>query len=321
MHVPFYRISLCLLIGVCLMGCYQIVKRSPYADTLELAREATNAGDIEQADFYTAQYFSCACRDHQFQQAYEDIEPVLQLRSDLVPISFISGYFHDSFLWWFTVASLVMWGDKTKPDTGDWTALIVNASEGNLYCEVQATPRIETWSIIGNRPTPFPTTLIAVADAPILTLKDTEANLETTLTLETNHLPLHFIWTPKFHDLDLDSIPELWVRYNIARADGFYQVLEIFSTDIEKGMRRLHRFEGDPEGIAYHRGNGIIEVCSSYGSADQGHIGFDQYHYEMKQYDRSSNTFLTVEEKEMDHLLWGEDWAEYFIEKGYWRSP
>ena len=127
----------------------------------------------------------------------------------------------------------------------------------------------------------------------------------------TNHIQR--IWPLEFHDLDGDGKDELWVRYNKAWADGFSQELAIYRIK-DNSLELIKKFEGLAEGIARRLDGNKIQVGTGFtDNSAIGHIGYDQHHLEIWEYEKGK--FVKTSEKNVPHILWSDEWKKYYFDK------
>jgi hypothetical protein len=284
------------------------------------AEKAVAAGQKKEADFWMARYLGLTMAPNA-KGDYFDLLPLFKKREDLTrPVSFISGRYSDNFLDFFFRGTYLFWA---IPDEGideeRHEFIIRQDSDGRYFAQIKAVPYLEAWLYTREK---TQTRVIPLGDfkqPPVLivgTLKDGQPEkFFKAFELETEEHPLHYIWPVEFHDLDGDGVPEVWVRYNAAWADGFSQRLDIYKIKKSDELALVKRFEGLAEGIARRLPDGKIEV--GYGYTDQdgvGHLGYDRHRIETWEYKNGEH--VKVAERTVPHLLWGDDWEKYYFGDG-----
>jgi hypothetical protein len=284
----------------------------------EKAETAVEKGNIEKADFWMARYIGLTSFNEKTEKNYTDLYPLFKKREDLLkPTAFISGKYSEDFIDFFLRGMNDFWG---IPEEGvieeDREFAVRTTSNDKYFVQLVISPRLETWYILkeGNPISVIP--LISFEKSPFIVsgiIKDGEPEKYfDQVVIDTDEHFLHYIWPVEFHDLDNDQIPEIWLRYNKAWADGFSQVLDIYKIENDEKLVLLKRFEGNAEGIARRVGNNAVEVGEGFTEKEAtGHLGYDQHHIETFEF--KDGEFTKIAERNVPHLLWGDDWIKYYF--------
>ena len=286
-----------------------------YDQLYNQAKQAIDEGDENKADFYLARYMGLTWLDKDTEKTFTDLYPLFKIYKGSAPISFISGRYEDNFINWFVFSSHAQWGlDEEGIDEEKYSFEIISNSDDKYFVSIIAYPYIESWSLLKGEN--ISTLIMALGDferKPYIISgrlengKPVEYFNELSLNLEEH--PLQYVWLPKFYDLDNDGIPEIWLRYNKAWADGFSQELAIYKIKEGKKLELFKKFEGLAEGIARRLNDGTIEVAEGFGNS--GHLAYDKHHVEIYKY--SKGEFEKVSERDMPHILHSSEWKRYYF--------
>lgn len=278
------------------------------------AEQAIEEGNIEKADFWIARYIGLSAFNEKTEKNYTDLYPLFEKRKDLKPTSFISGAYTDEFLDFFIRGTHQFWGIPEEGVTEkDYEFAIRANSDGKYFAQLVISPFLESWYIL-KKPNSVAVIPLGSASKPPFIVSGRLENNEPVkrypfVNLDTQGHFLHYVWPIEFHDLDGDGIPEIWMRYNVAWADGFSQMLDVYKIKSDEELVLLKKFEGQAEGIARRLKDGSIEIGEGFG--ESGHMGFDKYRIETWQYENGE--FKKTSEKVIPHILLSEEWEKYYF--------
>ena len=281
------------------------------------AEQATKKGNIPASDYWLARYMGLTSFNKGTKRSFVDLFPLFGLRKDLKATAFISGYFNPDFIDFFFYGPQGMWGIQEEGiDEKKREFIVRSASNENFFVEVVMEPRIERWITIKENKN-------SVADLPLGhnavivagTLKNGEpVTFFPKIKLDSEDHDVQFVWQSEFHDLDGDGIPEIWIRYNAAWADGFSQELAIYKIKDGKELVLFKRFSGEAEGIARRLEGKRVEVGHSFTNKEAtGHLLYDQHHIEIWEYRK--NKFVKISERDVPNILWTPGWQDYYFEQ------
>lgn len=285
------------------------------------AEKAIEENDIDKSDFWMARYMGLTSFNEETEKNYTDLYPLFKKREDLLkPTAFISGKYSEDFIDFFLRGMNDFWGIPDEGVIEEDREFAVRATSNDTYfVQLVISPRLETWYILkeGNPISVIP--LISFEKPPFIVsgiLKDGEPEKYfDRVIINTDKHFLHYIWPVEFHDLDNDKVPEIWLRYNKAWADGFSQVLDIYKIENNEKLVLLKRFEGLAEGFARRLPEGKIEVGEGFTDKDTtGHMGYDQHRREV--YSFKDGEFIKESEENIPHILWGNEWEKYYFGEG-----
>jgi uncharacterized protein YxeA len=282
------------------------------------AEKAIQENKVQEADFWLARYMGLTAFNKATERNYTNLFPLFKKRKDLVPTAFISGKYSDDFIDFFIRGTYEFWGipdEGVKEDVFEFA--VRGNSEKDYFVQIIISPCLESWSILKNKNSVAVIPLISSEKAPFIVsgkLKDGKpVKYFTKCYIDTDKHFLHYIWPIEFHDLNGDKVPEIWIRYIMAWADGFSQRLDIYQIKDDKELILLKRFEGNAEGIARRLKNGLIELGEGFTNKEAtGHLGYDQHHIQTFEY-RDGN-FVKISEKDVPHILWGKSWTKYYFD-------
>jgi uncharacterized protein YxeA len=283
------------------------------------AEKAVQENKIQEADFWLARYMGLTAYNEETKRDYTDLYPLFKKRDDLAPTAFISGKYSDNFIEFFIMGPCTLWGIPEKGVKEDAFEFEVRGnSQNNYYAAIVISPRLESWSILKKDISKAIIPLVSSEKPPFIIsgkLKDGKpVKRFARYNIDTDGKFLHYIWPVEFYDLNGNGVPEIWVRYNVAWADGFSQRLDIYQIKDDKELVLLKRFEGEAEGIARKLKNGLIEVGEGFTDKEAtGHLYFDQYH--IQTFEHKNGDFVKISEKDVPHILWNKDWEKYYFEE------
>lgn len=286
--------------------------------TYQKAEKAIQENRIQESDFWLARYMGLTAFNEATERNYTDLYPLFKVRKDLVPTAFISGQYSDDFIDFFIRGPFELWGipdEGVKEDVFEFS--VRGDTDKDYFAQIVISPRLESWSILKKKNSVSVIPLIDSEKAPFIVsgkLKDGKpVKYFTKHYIDTDKHFLHYIWPIEFHDLNGDKVPEIWIRYIMAWADGFSQRLDIYQIKDDKELILLKRFEGNAEGIARRLKNGLIEVGEGFTNKEAtGHLGYDQHHIQTFEY--KNGDFVKISEKDVPHILWNTDWTKYYFE-------
>ena len=258
----------------------------------------------QSSDFYIAKRLAMAYAGDKINEGLKELEPLLSTRG-LAPVSFISGNFDENFLNWFFVGTYAMWNvSDTAINELNNSFTIIDSNQGDYSAFIVASPYVEGWAVIGGKDE-FNGILILGKNPKILFKNQKES---TSFSIDINsENGLQYVWPIEFYDIDKDGVPEIWIRYNNAWADGFSQELSVYKIQNNQ-LKFLKQFSGTAEGLARRLSNGRVEVANGFG--ESGHLGFDKYKLQTWEY--KNGDFVKISEKTIPHVLLGKDWIEYY---------
>jgi len=283
------------------------------------AEKAIQENKIQEADFWLARYMGLTFYNEATKRSHTDLYPLFEKRKDLVSTAFISGEYSNDFIEFFILGPCELWGipeEGVKEEAFEFQ--VRGDSEKDYYAAIVISPRLESWSILKkDNISKAIIPLVSSEKAPFIVsgkLKDGKPiERFTRYDIDTDGKFLQYIWPIEFHDLNGDGVPEIWIRYNVAWADGFSQRLDIYQIKDDKELVLLKRFEGEAEGIARRLKNGLIEVGEGFTNKEAtGHLGYDQHHIQTFEY--KNGNFVKISEKDIPHILWSKNWTKYYFD-------
>ncbi|KJJ85545.1 secreted protein [Candidatus Omnitrophus magneticus] len=277
------------------------------------AEDATTKGDIEQSDFWLARYMGLTAIDEKTSRGYPDLIPLFKKREDLKPTAFVSGKYDDSFIEFYARGTCGMWGVPDEGIDKEKREFIVQSfSDDRYFIEITASPRLENWSILKD---PAVVAVIPLGKNLVIHSgkldKGNAVKHFKNMPFDVGESFIHYVWQPEMHDLDGDGIPEFWIRYIKAWADGFSQELAIYKIKDDSELVLLKQFSGEAEGIARRLEGNKVEVGTGFTDKNVGHIGFDQTRLEIWEY--KDGKFIKTSERAVPHILWSKDWEKYYF--------
>lgn len=306
-----------LVLTICLIPYFCFAEQTALDTKLDeiykKAEQAIDKGDIKTADFWLARYMGLTAFNEKVEKNYTDVYPLLNKRAEsLAPTSFISGYYDEEFLDFFVRGSYRPWGiDEKGIDERSHSFEIASASNGKYFASIIASPWLEGWYIVGDKPR---NAVLCLGENVQIISGKLENNKPIKryekINLAIGEHPLHFVWPAEFYDLDNDSIPEIWIRYIATLGNGFSQMLDIYKIKDDTQLILLKKFEGLAEGIARRLPDGSIEVGEGFGEG--GHMGYDKYRIETWQY--KNGELRKTGERVIPHILLSEEWGKYYFE-------
>jgi len=282
----------------------------------EKAEQAIEQDNKEEADFWMARYMGLTSFNLETERNFSDLYPLFEKREDLLKsAAFISGKYTDSFIEFFLMVTHQFWGIPEEGIKEDLHQFAVRAnSDGKYFAQVVISPFLESRTVIKDKNSLAVIPLGSLANPPFLVSGKLENNEPVkrfpAFVLDTEQHFLHYVWPIEFHDLDKDNIPEIWIRYNAAWADGFSQMLDIYKIEDDEKLVLFKKFEGKSEGIARRLSDGTIEVGEGFGTG--AHLDFDQFRITTWQY--KEGIFEKTDEKVIPHILLSEEWENYYFE-------
>lgn len=309
----FLLITAILFLNTSATYAQDIPLEKQLAQTYKNAEDATAKGDIEQSDFWLARYMGLTATDEKTSRGYPDLITLFKKREDLKPTAFISGKYDDSFIEFYARGTCGMWG---APDEGidkeKGEFVVQSFSDDRYFVEITASPRLENWSILKK---PAVVAVIPLGKNPVIHSgkldKDKAVKHFKNMPFDVGESFIHYVWQPEMHDLDGDGIPEIWIRYIKAWADGFSQELAIYKIKDDSELVLLKQFSGEAEGIARRLDGNKVEVGTGFTDKNLVHIGFDQTRLEMWEY--KDGKFIKTSEKSVSHILWSKEWEKYYF--------
>jgi len=277
------------------------------------AEKATAQGNIEQSDFWMARYMGLTAMAENTSKGYPDLIPLFKKREDLKPTAFISGKYDDSFIEFYARGTCSMWGAPDEAVDQEKREFIVQSySDDHYYVEITASPRLENWSILKQ---PVVVAVIPLGIKPVIHSGKLENGKAIKhfkeMPFDIGESFVHYVWAPEMHDLDGDGIPEIWIRYIKAWADGFSQELAIYKIKDDGELALMKQFSGEAEGIARRMDGNKVEVGTGFSNESVGHLGFEKTHLETWEY--KDGAFVKTSEKDVPHILWTKDWEKYYF--------
>lgn len=280
------------------------------------AEQAIEEKNRQKADFWLARYMGLTIFSKDAGHNYTDLYPLFKKRSDLKPTAFISGRYDEGFLDFFVRGTHEYWG---IPEEGisekDYEFEIRGTSNGKYFVSLVISPELECWYILLRRPVSIAIIPLGSISRPPYIISGVLQNNQPVwryppINLDTQGHFLHYVWPIEFHDLDGDGTPEIWIRYNVAWADGFSQMLDIYKIRNDELLILLKKFEGRAEGIARRLKDGSIEVGEGFG--EEGHLAYDKHRIEKWKY--QNGEFTKASEEIIPHILHSEKWKKYYFE-------
>lgn len=286
-----------------------------YLDTIyKKAEQAIVKEDIKKADFWLARYLGFTVFNNKTEKSINDLFSLFEKRGGLAPTSFISGVYDREFLEFFIHGSHLQWRIAEAGISEDENWFEVETNIGDKYAvALRICPRLEGWLIIKKEQEKA---ILTLGENPYIisgivnngrTVKDYGR-----FYIDTQGRFIQHFWEPEFHDLDNDNIPEIWIRYNAAQANGFSQVLDIYKIKDDKELILFKRLEGLREGIARRLKDGRVETAEGFAeSSNKGHLGYDKHRIKTWEYKRGK--FIKVSEKVAPHILHSAEWKRYYF--------
>jgi hypothetical protein len=293
---------------------------SVFQELLKKADMALSMGDKKKADLWIARYLGFSAMDPTSGRSSRDLEKLLKKRK-LIPKAFISGEWDKGFIDWFEKSLYSRWGtDEKKMRVRQGSFQITeNSYQDKYFAMIVAYPKLELWHAVENsfvsRPLLLP--MGSALDRPMLffgkIINGFPSSQFISLYLDTEKKSLHYVWKPEFYDLDHDGIPEVWVRFSIARDDGFCQILDIYHIQNENELVPLKRFRSGDDGLARRLEDDRVELGTAFCSQKiKSRFNNDQHHLETWQY--KNGNFEKIYEKDVPLIFKSHDWKNYFLE-------
>lgn len=276
------------------------------------------------ADFWLARYFSMAYYNNKVHEAISNLAPLLIDYKVSSPISFLSGKYSPEFISWFAKSSYGLW-DFNEENQGldmqnNISFQLAGAQDGKYIAVIfGGYPYLEGRSVIGLPDGEIPTVILALSDLDEKIYlhageteeggdKETKSYGKIEINLEGNQL--QYIWQPEFYDLDNDNIPEIWIRYNKATADGFVQELAIYKIK-DNNLSLFKKFTGEAEGIARRVNGNQVDVGEGVASGEgEGHLSYSKMRLETWGYE--NGVFRKKAENIISHILLDDSWVDYY---------
>jgi hypothetical protein len=288
---------------------------------IERSAKAVADGDKKAADFLMTRYIGLASQDSSGRYGLHDLEALLNLRG-LPPRAFLPADWDPEFLRWFETSLYKRWGaEEARVRSEERSFEIGHALErGRYFLTVVAYPQIETWHLLEHGVTTRRLVLFLGSndrhERPSMVfgrlLRGKPSFQFNVHYLSTHNRPLHHVWTPEFYDLDGDRIPEVWLRYNIVRGNGFAQVLEVHRIHDESSLKLIRRFQGD-NGVARRMADGKVETAQALDSKKTGvPFAYDTHHFETWAFEKGQ--FKPAETFDKPFQFRDLRWKDYFLE-------
>jgi hypothetical protein len=311
-----------LLVLISFLSCAVCLASDPadFQKLIERSAQAVAAGDKKAADFFMTRYIGLASREGSGRYGLHDLEALLNLRN-LPPKAFLPGDWDAEFLRWFETSLYERWGPeeaRVRPENRSFE--IAHALQrGRYFLTVVAYPQIETWHLLNEGVTTRRLVLflgsndrkerVSVVFGRLLRGKPSfQFNVH---YLSTHNRPLHHLWTPEFFDLDKDGVPEVWIRYNIVRGNGFSQVLEVYRIHDESSLKLIRRFQGD-NGIARRLPDGSVETAQALDSKKTGvPFAYDTHRFERWSFEKGQ--FKAGDTVDKPFQFRDLRWKDYFL--------
>lgn len=292
-----------------------------YKNLLKKAEKAVDEGEKEKSYYYITRYIGLVMYDQSTKMKVEDIKKVVD-KIGLKSTAFISGKYSPEFLEWYFMATYYMWASPEEyTNEAELATVLAPSLDNKYYIGIVAHPVMESWAIIGTPDGKIKNSYIHLIDykkPPKIVVGNLKKTNQEILEYELNpgnELYYQYFWRPVLKDLNNDGNTEIILRYNFARADGFYQKCDVYTISGTK-IKFLDSITGDPEGFArYISGNEFETGHALPSSSEIGHMGYDLY--EIKKYRFVNNKFKeTQTEKPVQHILWTDKFKKYFYEAG-----
>ena len=274
------------------------------------AEDAIAAGKVHEADFWMARHMA-------IRLGSSGLWPLIKKR-ELKPTSFISGKFSESFLEFFIISPTQFWDRPDNAISEKELSFVIRDDKGKgFYADFYGSPALEDWYIIKKKPEQAVIPFIAFDPVPTLEVGRLGKNGEPIgepieYSIETDGRYIQAVWPIEFINLDGDNVPSIFMRYNVACADGFEQRLDILKIVEGKKVVIFKRFVGQVEGIARRLPDGKIEVGEGTASKDSlDHMSLDRHQIETWGY--KNKTFVKIGERTVPHILWTDEWEKYYF--------
>lgn len=275
---------------------------------LQKAQEATQP---ENRSFWMARYIGEVACQTNLTHSLENVKPLLDADPAAGSSIPLSQSYDPSFLNWFVDRSRCQWN---VPDgwVVEWDNSIqlngVGANdhgyEATYFVSIYASPRMQGWSIGGE-----PKALVVSSVDPVPSIHSgridaTAAMYFDNVPLEMEGRALQILWKPKFEDLDGDSIPEFFFRYNSVGPDGFQQELAIYKF-VNYRPTLLKKFVGHDGGIARKIEGNKIQVAE--GNPNTQTMQLDTWEFQ-------GNDFSRVKTEVIPNVYLSEEWKKYNLD-------
>jgi len=282
------------------------------------AEEGIKQEDERRTDFWLARYFGLAVNNDETDLIFSNLSPLFGGYKVSKPTTLISGHYDTDFLNWFIYSTYEMWDFNEKEnglEMDDNITLQLSGAQDDYYVAVVfgGHPWLEGRQMVGGDRGENTVAILVLSDpAEKIYLSVTESSNKKTyskIELETTGLSLQHIWEPEFFDVDGDQKPEIFVRYNLATADGFTQVLAIYKVKNNEVVL-LKKFEGKSEGLARISEDGVIEVGEGLGANGESHLSFSKF--KLTAWEFKNGDFRKKSEKIIPHILLNSSWTDYY---------
>jgi hypothetical protein len=130
------------------------------------------------------------------------------------------------------------------------------------------------------------------------------------LPLDVSEGDIHYVWPIEFHDLGGE--PMVWVRYNIGKADGFVQCLQIFKIVDHQPPVLVKTFVGGYEGIARRLPDGRVQVGRGATEKNNSLLLLELTRLQTWVYKKGE--FVKTDEEDVSNVLWSDVWKHYYFD-------
>ena len=317
------RLWIPVIAGMTLVSAYAEPIQSSDVRFKELyskAQSSLSPNDKKKFDFYIARYLGLASLENPPVHRTKDLETLIQKRK-LAPKAFVPSTWDPAFIEWFVKGLYARWAvpDERVREKARSFEIANAAYQDQYFVTVVAYPELELWHVVENGLVTRPLWMLmgSASDKPVLffgkIFKGFSSFQFHPLYLDTRKRQLLYVWKPEFYDLDQDGVPEVWIRYDLSRGNGFSGVLEIYRIKNESELVLMKRFQGGDESVARRLPDGTVELASGAGS----HEGFSRLNYDVHRFERweyHDGEFHQISKEDKPFLLSSPAWKEYFLE-------
>ncbi len=284
------------------------------------AETAVLNNDRVESDYWMARYIGLTSAFHtRTKRNPIDLTPLYKKRVDLChPARFISPLYCKGFLDFYFFGTNQLWfANQTRINKDRMVAISANKdSNSPYYARLFAYPSLSTWALINlkGEVTDYVVPMGSRTPAPYLSTGKINEKGELVdfppLPLDVSGGDIHFVWPIEFHDLG--GAHMVWVRYNIGKADGFVQCLQIFKIVDHQQPILVKTFIGDYAGIARRLPDGTVQVGSGDTDKKAGLLLYEITRLQTWEY--KNGEFVKKDEVKVPNILWSDGWKHYYFD-------
>jgi hypothetical protein len=184
--------------------------------------------------------------------------------------------------------------------------VLAGGPPGYIEVTLASTLTTQDWHEMENE-----TARLLVSDATkpmLLTLSNADKTWTKDISPYQQFANILYVWDvmpDNRYKSDKDPLA-FWLKYNIANADGFTQVLTLFKAESDGSLRGIKTFEGR-NGFTYLDGDIISVGEAATTDPSNGFLGFEKTH--ITKY--SVSTFKQISEQTVPNVYWSDAWLKW----------